>query len=92
MIWLTNDIHHSIFSCLVGTEYDLWIRINGDPLILSYFSPGHTLTRTTDDFLQNDTFIPPSPLYGGNLGLGIDLYFEQSSDAWQKQAHAGAIL
>ena len=55
MIWLTNDIHHSIFSCLVGTEYDLWIRINGDPLTLSYFSPGHTLTRTTDDFLQNDT-------------------------------------
>ena len=53
MIWLANDIHHSIFSYLVGKEYDLWIRINGDPLSLSYFSPGHTLTRTTDDFLHN---------------------------------------
>ena len=24
--------------------------------------------------------------------LGIDLHFEQSSGAWQRQAHAGAIL
>ena len=55
MIWLTNDILHSIFLCLIGSEYDLWLRINGDPLLLSYFSLGHRLTRTTDDFLHNGT-------------------------------------
>ena len=55
MIWLANDILHSIFLCLIGSEYDLWLRINGDPLLLSYFSLGHRLTRTTDDFLHNST-------------------------------------
>ena len=55
MIWLANDILHSIFLCLIGSEYDLWIRINGDPLLLSYFSLGHRLTRTADDFLHNNT-------------------------------------
>ena len=53
MIWLTNDTLHSIFLCLIGSEYDPWIRINGDPLLLSYFSLGHRLTRITDDFLHN---------------------------------------
>ena len=29
---LTGDILHCIFSCLIGSEYDLWVRTNNDQI------------------------------------------------------------
>ena len=53
MIWFAHDILHCIFLFLIGPDYNLWIRINNDPLSFSYFSLGHRLTRTPEDFLHN---------------------------------------